>query len=222
MDIDRINLATVALRIALSVIIGGSIGYQREYRHQNAGIKTHILICMGACMTMLTNQFIFEYISSSVDPSRMGAQVISGIGFLGVGTIIVTGKRHVKGLTTATGLWAAASIGLAIGVGFYLGAICGGVAIYAVFVLVGRYEDAIKNRRRIMLVYFELKNTSDFAAVRTRLTQLDAAITDTEATRYSADLIGFTLTLQLGKHTTHSSIIEELTQLSVITFVTRG
>ena len=113
-----LNVLSVCVRLLLAVAFGGTIGFERGIRQRAAGLRTHMLLCVGAASTMLVSQYI--YASYGVgDPARLSAQVISGIGFLGAGTIIVTRRNQIKGLTTAATLWATACMGLAVGVGFY-------------------------------------------------------------------------------------------------------
>ncbi|HJA65876.1 MAG TPA: MgtC/SapB family protein [Candidatus Mediterraneibacter cottocaccae] len=121
----------VILRICLAVLCGGVLGIERGKANQAAGMRTYILVCLGAALVMMTGQYMFVEFNSG-DPARLGAQVVSGIGFLGAGSIIVEGHTKVRGLTTAAGLWTAACIGLSIGIGFYLGAIISTVFIYLV------------------------------------------------------------------------------------------
>ena len=112
----------VAIRILVSAFLGGLIGLERElYRHE-AGLRTHILVAVGSALIMLTSQFVFDIYKGAhvVDPSRMAASVVTGIGFIGAGTIIRYGTE-VRGLTTAASLWITAAVGLAIGCGFYAG-----------------------------------------------------------------------------------------------------
>ena len=116
-----VTIVSVALRMTLAVVCGGIIGIEREYKRRPAGFRTHILICLGAAMTTLTSQYLYLVLGQYTDMARLGAQVVAGIGFIGAGTIIVTRRQRVKGLTTAAGLWAAAIIGLALGGGFYEG-----------------------------------------------------------------------------------------------------
>ncbi|MDR1816094.1 MAG: MgtC/SapB family protein [Clostridiales Family XIII bacterium] len=114
----------IITRIVLAVILGGIIGLERGMRNHPAGLRTHILLCLGACLAMLINEFAFDQVGmSGMDPTRLGANVISGIGFLGVGSIFMSGKHTLRGITTAAGLWAAGIIGLACGIGFYFAAI---------------------------------------------------------------------------------------------------
>ena len=118
----EIGWLTVAVRLVLAVFCGGFIGLERERKRRPAGFRTHILICLGAAMTTLTSQFLALNLGANTDTARLGAQVIAGVGFIGAGTIIVTKRRQVKGLTTAAGLWTAAIVGLCCGAGFFEGA----------------------------------------------------------------------------------------------------
>ena len=126
----EMNVASVLLRLTVAMLFGGFIGLERERKRRPAGFRTYMLVCLGAALTMLLSQYESYMVTHAwhetameiglrTDVSRFGAQVINGIGFLGAGTIIVTGKQEVKGLTTAAGLWASACMGLAIGAGFY-------------------------------------------------------------------------------------------------------
>ena len=120
----------ILARLTLAVVCGGLIGAEREIKRRPAGFRTHILICLGSAITTLTSQYLlFQHLYNDI--ARLGAQVISGIGFVGAGTIIVTRDKRVKGLTTAAGLWAVSIIGTAIGAGFYTG----GTVCYAFILL---------------------------------------------------------------------------------------
>ena len=121
------NLLTLVIRALLAIICGGLIGYERDAHGSAAGLRTHILVCVGAMLAMTTG--VFTSIHYGGDASRIGAQVVSGIGFLGAGTIIVH-RGHISGLTTAAGLWASACLGLALGAGFYEAAIVGTFAVF--------------------------------------------------------------------------------------------
>ena len=118
-----VTLLSVTVRMVLAVLCGGIIGVEREYKRRPAGFRTHILICLGAAMTTMTSQFLYLNLHYYTDMARLGAQVVAGMGFIGAGTIIVTRRQRVKGLTTAAGLWTSAIVGLALGGGFYEGAI---------------------------------------------------------------------------------------------------
>ena len=121
------NIIALLFRSLLAIICAGVIGYERDTHGSAAGFRTHILVCFGAMIAMSTGQYAAMYYTADI--TRIGAQVVSGIGFLGAGTIIVN-KHRITGLTTAAGLWAAACIGLAIGIGLYEGALVGTVFVY--------------------------------------------------------------------------------------------
>jgi len=164
-DLHELNTFTVALRLCLAVVLGGIIGLERGANKHPAGFRTHILVCVGAALAMLTNQYIYDYFGEASDPSRLGAQVITGVGFLGVGTILVTGRYKIKGLTTAAGLWASACIGLAIGIGFYPGAVIAAALVFISLALLPRLEALFYENSRTLSLYVEIdsvKNLKDF------------------------------------------------------------
>ena len=134
--LKELNILSIMLRILLAVICGGIIGIERGRSHQPAGMRTYMLVCLGAAIVMATGQYMHDTFETG-DPSRLGAQVISGIGFLGAGSIITSGKTKVRGLTTAAGLWASACIGLTIGVGFYS---AGLIATLVVYLIMARFK----------------------------------------------------------------------------------
>ncbi len=155
MEMER--LLIVAVKLLLALICGGVLGIERGRKKRPAGFRTYMLVCLGSTLVMMTNQYICEQYMTG-DPSRMGAQVISGIGFLGAGTIITTGHNRVKGLTTAAGLWASACVGLAIGIGFYEGAILGTVMIFVAMVALHSLDNQLIISARMVILYVELNN----------------------------------------------------------------
>lgn len=130
-QLQKFSLFSIVLRILLAMLCGGVLGIERGKAKHPAGMRTYILVCLGSALVMMTGQYMFEVFNSG-DPARLGAQVVSGIGFLGAGSIIVESNTKIRGLTTAAGLWTSACIGLAIGVGFYSGAIAATIVIYFV------------------------------------------------------------------------------------------
>ena len=159
MVLREVTYLAVVLRILCALVLGGVLGLERGLKNRAAGLRTYMLVCVGACIIMLTNQYIFQVFGSG-DPVRMGAQVVSGIGFLGAGTIIVTRRSQIKGLTTAAGLWSSAGVGLALGVGFYEAAIVGGIAIFVIMTLLQKMDDRMHRKNRVMEIYFELAHTT--------------------------------------------------------------
>ena len=124
-----ITLFSVCVRMVFAFLCGTAIGLERSYKNRPAGFRTHILICTGATIASMTGLYLYLNAHLATDISRLGAQVVSGLGFIGAGTIIVTKKQSIRGLTTAAGLWASGIIGLAIGAGFYEGALIATVLI---------------------------------------------------------------------------------------------
>ena len=146
-DLYELNFITIAFRVALAIFVGGLIGTERDIKKRAAGVRTHMLVCLGAAVVMLTNQYaVVTYPDLDIDLTRMGAQVISGIGFLGAGTILVTSHNRIRGLTTAAGLWAAATLGLAIGIGFYEMALVGSVAVLFIVVFLRPYKRFVRDK----------------------------------------------------------------------------
>lgn len=148
LNLDFLNLESI-FRIFLACVLGGVIGFEREHKQMPAGLRTNILVCVGSTLVMLTSQYIFQKYEglTNIDPARLGAQVISGIGFLGAGTIIRDGLK-IKGLTTAAVLWAVACVGLAVGIGFYEGAVAVTVIIFIILIVLKRFEDYISERKK--------------------------------------------------------------------------
>lgn len=154
-SLRNISLASIALRMVLSFLCGGLIGIEREYKRRAAGFRTHILICLGAAMTTMTSQYLYLKMGYAVDMGRLGAQVIAGIGFIGAGSILVTRRQQVKGLTTAAGLWAAAIVGLCFGAGFYEGGIIATVLILLAELLFAKLEYSVLYRVTEINLYVE-------------------------------------------------------------------
>ncbi|HOJ10517.1 MAG TPA: MgtC/SapB family protein, partial [Clostridiales bacterium] len=146
----------ILARLVLALLLGGAIGYEREHENRPAGFRTHILVCIGSALVMTTSEYIFKLFSPIVnlDPARLGAQVISGIGFLGAGTIVREGF-NVKGLTTAASLWAVSCVGLAAGIGFYEGAITATVLIYITLIMLKKIESQFNVRSQYKNIFVE-------------------------------------------------------------------
>jgi putative Mg2+ transporter-C (MgtC) family protein len=151
----------VLVRLIVACLLGGVIGFEREYsRNRPAGFRTHILVSLGSCLAMLISEFVFiSYGDPAVtDPARIGAQVVSGIGFLGAGAIIRHGNT-VQGITTAASIWAVACIGLACGAGFYTGALITTILIWAVLMYLKRFEEKMPLKEKIKVVTIEAKQS---------------------------------------------------------------
>lgn len=168
------------IRLALACLLGGLIGIEREKNRHPAGFRTHILVCVGSTLIMLCNIYIFEEYKSysNIDPARFGAQVISGIGFLGAGTILKEGVT-VKGLTTAASLWSVAGIGLAIGLGFYTGALFATMLVLVTLVVFSRFEERIYGSRKSTLLRIKtLDRPGQIGRIGTELGKCNLKICD--------------------------------------------
>ena len=220
MEIREVTYLAVALRIFAAVIIGGILGLERGMKNRPAGLRTYMLVCVGACVVMRTNQYIYQVFGSG-DPVRMGAQVVSGIGFLGAGTIIVTRRNQIKGLTTAAGLWSAAGVGLALGVGFYEAAIVGTVAVFAVMTLLQRMDNRLHRRSRRLEAYIELSSISLGDFLRTmREADIDVSDVQREHEEESADGVrAYVATLKGKKRQNHTELMEKVLAIPGVEFV---
>ena len=149
-----ISTSDSIIRLVVAIILGGLIGYEREARSQSAGLRTHILVCLGACLCMIISinialDFYSVYGYTRSDPERIAAQVISGVGFLGAGTILANQKGHsVKGLTTAAGIWGVAAVGLVVGAGYLVTAAAATVLIFIVLTVFVRLDKMMRKRGR--------------------------------------------------------------------------
>ncbi len=155
--ITEFNDISVTLRLFLALIMGGLIGMERGMHGRAAGMRTHVLVCLGSCTTALVGIYILQHINPNEDVTRIAAQVISGIGFLGAGTILIRNQAIITGLTTAAGVWCTATIGIALGYGFYLAAIITTVITIVTATLLTRLES---DKRKQLRVYMELKDAN--------------------------------------------------------------
>ena len=215
MEIREVTYLAVVLRIFAAVIIGGLLGLERGMKNRAAGLRTYMLVCVGACIIMLTNQYIYQNYGSG-DPVRMGAQVVSGIGFLGAGTIIVTRRSQIKGLTTAAGLWSSAGVGLALGIGFYEAAVVGAVAIFVIMTLLQRMDDKMHLRNRVLEVYLELSSEISLGDFLRQVRQQEVEVNDVQREQDSdaeAGIRTYIALMKTKKRGSHVDIIEMLQKI---------
>lgn len=209
-------------RMIVASVCGGLIGLERELKGRPAGMKTFSLVCIGATLAMITNDYISKNLSGGGDAARMAAQVISGIGFLGAGTIIVTGTNQVKGLTTAAALWVTAALGISIGAGFYFGGIAGIIVIFSTSLTCKLLDRVVMEKSRMMTIYaegrdeeFMLELIKYFGDKNIRIINL---VRRSENKWYKKDTC-VVIELDLGKRQRHSLILEEIRKLKGIRFV---
>ncbi|MCI8809243.1 MAG: MgtC/SapB family protein [Oscillibacter sp.] len=182
-----ITLTAAALRLLLAMICGGIIGLERAFKGRPAGFRTHILICMGAALTTLTSQYLYLYMGFYTDMARLGAQVVAGIGFIGAGTIMVTSRQRVKGLTTAAGLWASAIVGLALGGGFYEGALLATILILTAELLFSRLEYRMLRTSSEISLFVEYRGSECLETVLKLYRELDLKILNMGIVNSEAD-----------------------------------
>lgn len=164
----ELTILSVCFRFLLATGCGGAIGYERSKKRHAAGLRTHIVVCIGSASVMLLNQYLSLFFNSNADPARLGAQVISGIGFLGAGTIVITGHQrgqHIKGLTTAAGLWASACMGLVVGSGFYEAAIIMCCFLFTVIAVLNCVDQKYLKNSMVIRVYIEYTAETPFSVI---------------------------------------------------------
>ena len=214
-DIYSINDTSIILRLLLAVILGGIIGFERGRAGRPAGLRTHILVCLGSALAIMTNQYITETYNVG-DPSRMAAQVISGIGFLGAGTIIVTGRHQVKGLTTAAGLWATACMGLAIGIGFYKAAIFACILIGFSTIVLHRLDNYALSKSKVLDIYIEFDKSASISVVLDTLRKNSVSIESIEMVKPSYDRNASAAAIMTIRLKQKSLRVEVITKISSI------
>ena len=176
----ELNLVTIILRLFLATVCAGVLGVERQRKSRPAGLRTHIIVCLGSALVMMISAHLSDS-GMTTDAARLGAQVISGIGFLGAGTIIMTGrngKPQVKGLTTAASLWTCACMGLAIGCGFYAGALLTCLFVLFAVTVLNRVDKYFYSKIRALYLQVEIEEPSDLASVCTSLEEHRVEIRD--------------------------------------------
>jgi putative Mg2+ transporter-C (MgtC) family protein len=221
MVLREVTLLSIALRLVCAVIIGGLIGLERGMKNRPAGLRTYMLVCVGSCLIMLTNQYLFQ-VSGSGDPMRLGAQVVSGIGFLGAGTIIVTKHNQIKGLTTAAGLWAAAGVGLALGVGFYEAALIAGLLIFFVLTGLQKLDNRMRSKTKTLEVYIEMSDSMNIGSLIRSIREMNVEIEDVQLEHDTMPEDGtrsLFATLKCKKRTDHIPLIEAIRKIEGIVYL---
>ena len=220
MELREITYLAVALRIFSAVILGGLIGLERGLKNRAAGLRTHMLVCVGACLIMVTNQFIYQTTGTG-DPVRMGAQVISGIGFLGAGTIMVTRRHQVKGLTTAAGLWTAAGVGLTLGIGFYEAAVIGSLAVFTVMTLMQKMDNRVHRKTMDFDLFVELTPALSFGNFLKKMRQLEIEVAEVQkepSTDADSGNRAYLLAMHTKTRRLHMDVLEEIQNIEGVSY----
>ena len=186
---DQTELWRAVLKVTLAILIGGIIGMERRKQGRAAGMRTHILVCLGATLTAMTGVYAYSNLGFTGDPLRVAAQVISGIGFLGVGTILIKGRFQITGLTTAAGLWCGAAIGIALGIGYYEGAVVTFLAEVLVTTILHRLEYKLTSKNSRFGIYIEISSAGMIRELLKSLAE-NYPITDIQVTSPRSGLTG--------------------------------
>ena len=224
------NPVSVLLRLVLAMLLGGMIGLERGFKGRPAGFRTYLIVCLGAALTMLLSQYNYVMMQTEwaelaasigvrTDVSRFGAQVINGIGFLGAGTIIVTGRQQVKGLTTAAGLWASACMGLAVGAGFYECVFLAFALIFCSIRWLPHMESYIVENARNMNIYVEFESMDDIGEILGRVKAQDVQIYSVEIDRGREDRSSHpsaTLSIRLNQRRIHEQVLAGISELESV------
>lgn len=229
----ELNMPSMMLRIVLAVLYGGIIGFEREKKNRGAGFRTYMLVALGATLTVMLSQYLdvmlhgpwaqaAERVGVRHDVSRFGAQVINGVGFLGAGTIIVTGRQEIRGLTTAVGLWASACVGLAIGAGFYECVIIGGLLILLCLELLPAVESAINSVSKNFNIHVELDSMENLGSVANYLRNSGHRILDVEIEKAQHDALGSVSSdfiLMVAPKCTHAEVLADISAVEGVIYV---
>lgn len=204
------GVAEIFLKLVLALLCGGLLGLERGLKKRPAGFRTYMLVCLGSALVVMTNTYMIDLFQTG-DPGRMAAQVVSGIGFLGAGTIITTRHNRVTGLTTAAGLWAVASIGMALGIGYYAGAIVGTVLIFFALSVMQITENRILTSSKHIVLYLEFDKMVALKNLLAVLKKNNIRLTEfeTESTSSERDAaLAAVVTLRIPSRKIHTQLPE--------------
>jgi putative Mg2+ transporter-C (MgtC) family protein len=222
--LSNLTLLTMLVRVLLAAIAGGLVGLEREFHGRAAGIRTHMLVCLGAALSALIGAYLsveMGELGINSDAQRTGAQVISGVGFLGAGTILVKkGNSRISGLTTAAGLWATAAIGLAVGYGLYEAAYVTVFVVMLAFTLVSRMEYRMTRKRQRLFVYLELDSVQAVQIMAEKLAKeySGVEIQVTPPRSGTANHVGMEALIRIPPKMPVASKIQKLNQIEHVVF----
>lgn len=224
---------SVVVRLALAMLFGGMLGLNRTQKRRPAGFRTYMIVCMGATLAMLISQYesamlagawngLAQEIGIKTDVSRIGAQVINGIGFLGAGTILVTGRQEVKGLTTAAGLWSSACMGLAIGAGFYECVLLAFLLIFLCIRVFPSLEVYILGWAKNMNIYVEFTSLDDLGDIISRIKAQGAQIYNVDIThgkKSQGQNPNAVFSIRLNQRRVHEQVLAAISELENVTTI---
>lgn len=206
-EYQSLTVGTTLLRLGLAALIGGFLGIERSRKMRPAGLRTYMLICVGACAVMLCGIWMHQNLGGDADPTRMAAQVISGIGFIGVGTIMTTANNKVKGLTTAAGIWAVACTGLAVGCGFYVLAVGAFLLLLVTMTFADKLELKYYRHLNRLSVRFIVTAPEDLRPLTLALSEKGVTMTGVEAAGFAESGLSVSCVLRCEKHVDHRELL---------------
>lgn len=221
MELRELTQLAVILRILAAFVCGGVLGLERGLKNRPAGLRTYMLVCVGSCVIMMTNQFVWQTTGTG-DPVRLGAQVVSGIGFLGAGTIIKTHHNQIKGLTTAAGLWSCAAVGLALGIGFYEAAVFAGFAVFFVLTGLHRLDDKMHSSTKVIEIYVELGDNTSIGYFIRGVRKLELEIGNIQLEQDGAldeDVRAIVATLKSDKRLSHQDVMSDIRKIKGVKYL---
>ena len=198
-------------RLSVAALLGGIVGLERQQRHKSAGLRTHILVSLGSCLIMLISYKLYAGVQglTNADPARLAAQVVSGIGFLGAGTIMKEGLT-IKGLTTAASLWVVAGVGLAVGAGYYVGAVTTTILSVLALTYLPRFERLYGcGPSQVAIVVRSVDKPGQIGRIGSYLGTKNVAICDIKID-------------EVGKNDIHISVILDVTDRRIIPDIVDG
>ena len=221
--LHTLNMGSTLFRLILAMFLGCLIGIDRGMKKRVAGVKTHMIVCMGATLVMMTGDFIHVYSNGAGigDTARLGAQVVSGIGFLGVGTIIITGKNQVRGLTTAAGLWTTATLGIMLGSGMLQISLILFVLIFSTMFGIARISRVQEKYNRYIGLYMEIDKTMTrgvYDYINDCGYELSSIEKKRDKTLKGSDIV-LILMMDLKKRRNHAEILSEVSQLEGVYYL---
>jgi putative Mg2+ transporter-C (MgtC) family protein len=219
-DLYEFNETTALIRLLLALLASGILGMERTRKLRPAGMRTYMLVCIGACSTMLGGIYLYEMFGPGFDPARMAAQVISGIGFIGAGTIMVAPHQKVRGLTTAAGLWAVACLGINIGVGNYVIALGVFISMLITMFLADKLEVVFFRHLRRIHVTVLMQSLEILPEIRDSMKTLNITLSNLEfAQAIENKGVSMTCFLRLKHRTHHQTVIELLESVPGVLYV---
>ncbi|MBE5855143.1 MAG: MgtC/SapB family protein [Lachnospiraceae bacterium] len=212
----------VVIRLALAALFGALIGWERIARHHNAGIRTFALVSLGSAVAAALNIYLALMPELKADASRISAQVVSGIGFLGAGTILVTGRKQIKGLSTAASLWVSACMGMAIGAGYLVvGVACFFMVIFANMVLL-HLSRRVEGNSKYLSIYIEVDKARGVTKLMKKISEegfnISSMVKSKEKTLLATDC-GLIIDLDLDRRRSHSQVLDIFSNQDYVNYI---